>query len=265
MIAIVCIKQVPETPNQVEWDAEAQTLNIDRSTKVLNPYDQFAVEEGLKMREADGGKVVILAVGPERTKEAIRECLAMGADEAVLLDDPAFQGGDGRATTRALAAAIGRIGEFDVVFCGKRAIDSETAQVAPRLAQLLGVPMVSLVSRIDTWNFEEKTVRLERNLDTGAELVEARLPLVLSADKDMNKPRYPSLISIRKASKKEIGSWSPADLGVDAAQVGLQGSALRVTGIESPPPREAGKVWEGDPEQAVDELVERLIGEKIIG
>ncbi len=265
MIAIVCIKQVPETPNQVEWDAERQLLDIDRATKVLNPYEQFAVEEALKMREADGGKVVILAVGPTRTQEALRECLAMGADEAYLLDDPAFEGGDGRATARALAAACAKVGEFDVIFCGKRAIDSETSQVAPRLAQMLGVPLINLVTQVEAWDFAGKNAKFERALDSGRELVEARLPLVVTAEKDMNKPRYPSLISIRKASKKEIPSWSPADLGLDPAQVGRQGSAVRVEAIEPPPDRAAGKIFDGDPKTAVHALVQHLTDEQVIG
>jgi len=264
MIAIVCIKQVPETPGQVTWDAATQTLDIDRSTKVLNPFEQFAVEEALKMREQDGGKVIILAVGPERTKEAIRECLAMGADEAYLLDDPAFQGGDGRATARALVAAIRKIGDFDVVFCGKRAIDSETAQIGGRLAQMLSVPFVNLVTRVETWDFAGRSVTLERALDSGRERVKAKLPLVVTAEKDMNKPRYPSLISIRKASKKEIPSWSVADLGLTAEEVGMKGAAVHVDSIEMPPPRAAGKIWTGDVQQAVTELVESLLGDKVI-
>ncbi|MGD8395081.1 MAG: electron transfer flavoprotein subunit beta/FixA family protein [Candidatus Eiseniibacteriota bacterium] len=265
MIAIVLIKQVPETPNQIEWDPATQTLDIDKSTKVLNPYDQFAVEEAIKMREQDGGKVYVLALGPARTTEVIRECLAMGADEGVLLDDAAFQGGCGRSTARALVAAIKKIGEFDVILAGKRAIDSETAQIAPRIAAMLGVPVVSLVTRVESWDFAGKKVVLERALDTGKERVEARLPLVLTAEKDMNKPRYPSLISIRKASKKPISQWTPADLGLEPEAIGMAGSSLRVGAIETPPPRESGQIWDGDTDQAVDELVARLLETKVIG
>ncbi len=265
MIAIVCIKQVPETPNQIDWDPATQILNIDRSTKVLNPYDQFAVEEAIKMREQDGGEVIILAMGQERTTEAIRECLAMGADRGVLLSDAAFLGGDGRATANALVAAIRKIGDFDVILCGKRAIDSETAQIPGRLAQILGTTLVSLVSRVEKWDFAAKQAVLERTLDTGKEMVEVQLPLVLTAEKDMNKPRYPSLISIRKASKKPIDSWGPADLGVAADKIGVAGSALRVETIESPPARESGQIWDGDPDQAVTELVSKMLEDKVIG
>jgi electron transfer flavoprotein beta subunit len=189
----------------------------------------------------------------------------MGADEAVVLEDAAFMGGDGRATAHALAAAIRKIGEFDVILCGKRAIDSETAQIGPRLAQMLGTPFVSLVSRVEKWDFAAKSVVLERTLDSGKEMIEAKLPLVLSAEKDMNKPRYPSLISIRKASKKPIESWTPADLGLEAAQVGVQGAALRIGTIDSPPMRESGQIWDGDPEQAVSELVAKLLEDKVVG
>ncbi len=265
MIAIVCIKQVAETPNQVEWDPATQVLNIDKATKILNPYDQFAVEEAIRMREQDGGKVVVLAMGPERTKEAMRECLAMGADEAVLLDDPAFEGADGLATARALAAAVKKIGEFDVILCGKRAIDGEMHQVGPRLAAMLGIPVISLVTKVVAVDWKARTVKAERVIEKGREVLEARLPLVLTAEKDMNQPRYPSLINIRKAAKKDIPTWKPADLGLDAAAIGRSGSGVRVGEIQMPPARSAGEVFTGDVDHAVDQLVERLVGTKLIG
>lgn len=265
MIAIVCIKQVAETPNQVEWDEATQILNIDKATKILNPFDQFAVEEAIRMREQDGGKVVILAMGPERTKEAMRECLAMGADDAVILDHAAFAGADGRATARALAAAIRKIGAFDVILCGKRAIDGEMHQVGPRLAVMLGIPVLSLVTKVVSIDWKARILRAERMLENGREVVEAKLPLVLTAEKDMNHPRYPSLINIRKAAKKEIPTWTPADLGLDPALVGLNGSAVRVGEIGMPPARAAGEVLSGDADTAVAALVERLVAAKVIG
>jgi electron transfer flavoprotein alpha/beta subunit len=268
--AIVLVKQVAETPNQVEWDPATQTLNIDKATKILNPYDQFAVEEAIRMREANGApgpsnKVVILGMGPARLQEAIRECLAMGADEAVLLDHPAFEGADGRATARALVAAIQKLGTFDVILCGKRAIDGEMHQVGPRVAALLGIPVITLVTKVMAVDWATKVLKAERMLEKGREVVEARLPLVLTAEKDMNQPRYPSLINIRKASKKEIAVWTPADLGIDPGQVGRAGSAVKVGEITLPPPRPAGEVWTGDVDHAVSELVERLIAGKLVG
>lgn len=265
MIAIVLIKQVAETPTQVEWDPETQVLNIDKATKILNPYDQFAVEEAIRMREQDGGKVIVLAMGPERTKEAIRECLAMGADEAVLLNHPAFEGADGRSTARALAAAIKKIGEFDVILCGKRAIDGEMHQVGPRLAAIFGIPVVSLVTKVVEVNWKDKVLKAERTFEKGREVLEVKLPLVLTAEKDMNQPRYPSLINIRKASKKEIATWAPADLGLEEGEVGRQGAAVRVGEITQPPPRAQGEIFEGDVDQAVDQLVERLAAAKLFG
>ena len=265
MIAIVCIKQVAETPNQVEWDEATQVLNIDKATKILNPFDQFAVEEAIRMREQDGGKVVVLAMGPERTKEAMRECLAMGADDAVLLDHAAFEGADGRATARALAAAIQKIGAFDVILCGKRAIDGEMHQIGPRLAALLGIPVLSLVTKVLSIDWKARLLKAERTLDQGREVVEATLPLVLTAEKDMNQPRYPSLINIRKAAKKEIPIWTPAELGLDPARVGRSGSAVHVGEIGTPPARAAGEVLGGDPDTAVASLVERLVQAKVIG
>ncbi len=265
MIAIVCIKQVAETPTQVEWDPATQVLNIDKATKILNPYDQFAVEEALRMREQDGGKVVVLAMGPERTKEAMRECLAMGADEGVLLNHPAFEGADGRATARALAAAVRKIGEFDVVLCGKRAIDGEMHQVGPRLAAVLGIPVLSLVTKVVGVDWKARVMKAERVLEKGREVLEAKLPLVLTAEKDMNQPRYPSLINIRKAAKKEITTWTPADLGLEETAVGQRGSAVRVGDIGMPPARQAGEILTGDVDEAVDKLVERLVTAKVIG
>jgi electron transfer flavoprotein beta subunit len=265
MIAIVLIKQVAETPTQVEWDPETQVQNIDKATKILNPYDQFAVEEAIRMREQDGGKVIVLAMGPERTKESIRECLAMGADEAVLLDHAAFEGADGRATARALAAAIRKIGDFDIILCGKRAIDGEMHQVGPRLASIFGIPVLSLVTKVVEVDWKAKLLKAERTLEKGREVLEAKLPLVLTAEKDMNQPRYPSLINIRKASKKEIATWTPGDLGLDEAEIGRNGSAIRIGEITQPPARSQGEVFEGDVDQAVDKLVERLATAKLFG
>jgi electron transfer flavoprotein alpha/beta subunit len=266
--AIVLIKQVAETPNQVEWDPATQTLNIDKSTKILNPYDQFAVEEAIRMKEQPGTKVTkvtVLAMGPARTQEAIRECLAMGADEAVILDHPDFEGADGRATARALAAAIKKIGDPIVVLCGKRAIDGEMHQVGPRVAAILGMPVITLVTKVIGVDWAAGTLKAERMLEKGREIVEAKLPLVLTAEKDMNQPRYPSLINIRKASKKEITQWTAADLGLDPAQLGKRGSAIQVGEIKLPPPRPAGEVWSGDVDKAVHELVDRLIQGKLVG
>jgi electron transfer flavoprotein beta subunit len=265
MIAIVCIKQVAETPTQVDWDPATQVLTIDKATKILNPFDQFAVEEAIRFREQDGGKVIILAMGPERTKEAIRECLAMGADDAILLDHPAFDGADGRATARALAAAIRKIGAFDVILCGKRAIDGEMHQVGPRLAAAFGIPVLALVTKVVSVDWKARVMKAERVLDRGREVVEARLPLVLTAEKDMNKPRYPNVINIRKASRKEIPTWTPADLGLDEAAVGRRGSGVKLGELTTPPARAAGEVFTGDVDSAVEKLVERLEAAKVVG
>ncbi len=265
MIAIVCIKQVAETPTQVEWDPATQVLTIDKATKILNPYDQFAVEEAIRMREQNGGKVIILAMGPERTKETIRECLAMGADDGVLLDHPAFEGADGRSTARALAAAIKKLGDFDLILCGKRAIDGEMHQVGPRLAALFGLPVLTLVTKVVSVDWSARLLKAERMLEKGREVIEARLPLVLTAEKDMNQPRYPSLINIRKASKKEIPTWTPSDLGLDEGEIGRRGAAVRMGEVKMPPPRPAGEIFQGEVDGAVNQLVERLVAAKMIG
>jgi len=265
MIAIVCIKQVAETPTQVAWDPATQVLTIDKATKILNPFDQFAVEEAIRMREQDGGKVIVLAMGPERTKEAIRECLAMGADEAVLLDHAAFEGADGRATSRALAAAIRKLGDFDLILCGKRAIDGETHQIGPRLAAIFGLPVLSLVTKVVSVDWKARLLRAERMLEKGREVVEAKLPLVLTAEKDMNQPRYPSLINIRKASKKEITTWTPADLGLEETQVGRRGAAVRMGEVKLPPPRPTGEIFQGEVDGAIEQLIDKLVGAKVLG
>jgi len=266
--AIVLIKQVAETPNQVTWDQATQTLNIDQATKILNPYDQFAVEEAIRMREQAGSKVTkvwILAMGPARTQETIRECLAMGADEGVLLDHPDFEGADGRATAKALAAAIKKIGDVQVVLCGKRAIDGEMHQVGPRVAAMLEMPVISLVTKVIGIDWATGVLKAERMLEAGREIVAAKLPLVLTAEKDMNQPRYPSLLNIRKASKKELTKWTPADLGLDPAAIGRRGSGVKVGEIALPPPRPQGEIWSGDVDQAVTALVDKLIAGKLVG
>jgi electron transfer flavoprotein beta subunit len=183
----------------------------------------------------------------------------------VLLAHAACAGADGRATARVLAAAIQKIGAFDVILCGKRAIDGEMHQVGPRLAAMLGIPVLSLVTKVVSVDWKARILRAERMLENGREVVEAKLPLVLTAEKDMNHPRYPSLINIRKAAKKEIPTWTPAELGLDPARVGRNGSAVSVGEIEMPPARAAGEVLSGDADTAVLALVERLVAAKVIG
>lgn len=256
MNSIVCLKEVPDTETRIE----VRDGQIDEGAiqYVVNPYDEFALEEALKWQEELGGKVTLLSLGPERARESILKGLAMGADEVYHLSDEAFLGGDAYATARALATAIGKIGAFDVIFCGKQAVDDDNASVGIMLAELLDVPHVSVVSKLE---ISENAARAERDIEGGKEVVESSLPLVITAQKGLNEPRYPSFRGIRQARKKPFTEWRLDDVGLDAGDVGAAGSKLQMIEILPPPERPPGRIIPGEPAEAAKEVV-RLLREE---
>ncbi len=266
MNAVVCIKQVPESPDpkDIRFEGHAYSLSSEGIPHVINPFDLYALEEALRMKDAHGGSVTVLTVGPEKALEALREAIAMGADKAVLLNDPAFKGGDSLATARVLAAAAKKVGDFDVVLCGMQSIDAATALVGPAVARLLGIPQLTYVAKVEGIDFDAKKATVHRMLETGKEVVESTLPAVITVVKDINQPRFASLLKVRKASKAEIPTWSAGDLGLDASKVGEAGSPTKLTGSSRPEARKGGEVIEGEPAEVVDKLVQKILDTKIL-
>jgi electron transfer flavoprotein beta subunit len=252
---IVCIKQVPET-QEVRLDPETHTLKREGIKSIINPFDLYAVEEGLRIKESQGGAVTLLTMGPPQAEEALREALGYGADGAVLLSDRAFAGADTWATALTLARAIEKMGGADLIFTGKQAIDGDTAQVGPMLATIMGIPYVAWARKV-TFT-DEKTIEVERLLDHGYDAVEAELPAVISVVKEINDPRVPSFKAKLKAKKEAIPVWGMADVGVNPEEVGLTGSFTQVVKVFPPPPRGASEVWEGSPPELATRVWTRL-------
>jgi electron transfer flavoprotein beta subunit len=222
---------------------------------VVNPYDEFALEEALTWQEKLGGKVTLLSLGPERARESILKGLAMGADEVYHLSDEAFLGGDAYATAKALAAAITKLGDYDAIFCGKQAVDADNASVGIMLAQMLNLPHVSVASKVE---ITDGAARVERDIEGGKEVVELPLPAVITAQKGLNEPRYPSFRGIRQARKKPFNQWTVPDVGLDAADVGAAGAKLEVVEVLPPPERPPGRIVPGEPAEAAKEVVHLL-------
>lgn len=252
MKVFVLIKQVPDTATQVKVGADPRSIETAGITWIVSPYDEYAVEEALKIREKRGGaEVIAVSLGPERVKEALRSCLAMGADRAIHVHDPALEGADALATARALAAVVKQEAP-QLVLTGRQAIDDDTGAVGAQVAELLGWPCLS-------WIMEEAiaddgaTVRAGRQVEGALEVFDIPLPCVLTAQKGLNEPRYPTLKGIMGAKKKEIKELKLADLGITA-----EGVQLELVTLEALPPRPPGRVIPGEPKEAVQELVRVL-------
>jgi len=261
MKIIVCIKQVPNT-NEVKLDPKTGTLIREGVPSIINPDDKNALEAALAIKEQQGAEVIVLSMGPPQADYAIREALAMGADEGILLSDRAFAGADTWATSCALAAAIKKTGEFDLVFCGRQAIDGDTAQVGPEIAEILDLPQVTYVRKIASINKEKIVV--ERALEDGYEVIETEMPAVLTAVKELNQPRYPSASGIVNAFEKIIPVWGAADIGVSPDKVGLNGSPTQVKRTFTPPVKGAGRMLSGTLQEAVQTLVQELNAKHVI-
>ncbi len=250
MNIVVLIKQVPDTA-QLPKVVDAVRL-LREGPYILNPLDEYAVEEALRLKSAQGGQVTLLTLGEARAVEALRVGLAMGADAAVLLTDPAFADGDSLTTARALAAAIARLGQFDLILAGRSALDGDTGQTAIQVAALLGLPALSYVAHIRAIDPAASVLTVERLLDTEREVLTSRLPCLLSVVKEINEPRYPSLIGLRKAARAPITTWNAADLGLAAAIVGAAGAGVRWPEVTQPPVRRgACEFIDGDSPAAV--------------
>jgi len=256
---VVCVKQTADTAATVTVEGGKPVWG--ETPLVLNPWDEYAVEEALVTKEAHGGQVTALCLGPEGAKEALKQALAMGCDAAILIDDPAAAGADTLVASAALAAGIQKLGSIELAFFGKSAVDSDTAVTGPQVARRLGWPSLSLVAGVSELE-PGASITVERLLEEGREVVRSPLPAVVSVVKEINEPRYPSFMGIRKASKAEIPSWGFADLGLDPAPV----PALEWPKILQPTKTETEcEFIEGDtPAAMAAKLADRLIEEKVI-
>jgi len=263
---IVCIKQVPDTTN-VKINPETNTLIREGVSSIINPFDMYAIEEGLRLKEKFGGKVTVISLGPPQSINALKEAVGMGTDEAVQLSDRAFAGSDSWATAYTLSLAIKKMGEFDIILCGKQAIDGDTGQVGPGLASQLGITQLTYVFKIVRLDPGTGTIAVERLLEEGREIVEAKLPALLTVVKNINQPRSTSLFHIRRASQLIIPTWTVADLpGADPSSLGLKGSPTQVIKIFSPPKREGALdlIKADGAEEAAAILADKIIAEKIL-
>jgi electron transfer flavoprotein beta subunit len=254
MDIIVCVKQVPDT-NEVKIDPKTGTLIRDGVPSIINPEDKTALEAALRLKEEFGGTVTVLSMGPKQAEDALREALAMGADEAILVSDRAFAGADTLATSYTLAKSIEKIARFDLIFCGRQAIDGDTAQVGPEIAEQLGIPQVSYVKEIA---YNGDRLEVKRALEDGYAVVETPLPALLTVVSELNEPRYPSVKGIVDAFKKEITVWTVNNLPLETSKLGLEGSPTQVVKTFSPTRQRAGEVLQGNASEVVVSLVDRL-------
>ncbi len=265
MNIVVCTKQVPDTAATLKVD-EQSNVSWGDAALVINPWDEYAIEEGIRLKEKFGGKVTVLTVGPEQAKEALKQAVAMGCDEAFLISDAAFEGSDALATTYILAQAIKKLDAVDVVIFGKQAIDGDTGLVPAGVARRLSWPLLSYVAKIDELDPGGKTLKVTRLLEQGRQSVSSKLPAVISVVKEINEPRYPSFMNIRKASKLQIPIMNATAIGVDTGKVGKANAAAQWLKV-FPLPARAGtcEIIAGDSPQAIaTSLADKLMADKVI-
>ncbi|WP_301859519.1 electron transfer flavoprotein subunit beta/FixA family protein [uncultured Megasphaera sp.] len=270
MEILVCVKQVPDTA-EVKIDPVKHTVIRAGVPNIFNPFDQNALEAALQLKDADKEvKVTLVAMGPDQAKDVLREGLAMGADDAYLVSDRKLGGSDTLATGYALAQAIKKIAadkgiaQFDLILCGKQAIDGDTAQVGPQIACELGIPQITYAAELKV---DGTTVTVKQQNEEGYIITEAQFPVLVTAVKELNEPRFPTIRGTMKAKRREIPTLDAAAIGADDAQIGLSGSPTKVRKIFTPPQRTQGlvlKVEDDNSQEIVDQLVEKLTAAKIV-
>jgi len=260
MNIVVCIKQVPDTA-EVRINPETGTLIREGVPSIINPFDMHAIEAGIQIKEKAGGKVTVMTMGPPQAESALRDAISMGADDGILLSDRAFAGSDTWATSFTLSKAIGKLGA-DIIICGKQAIDGDTAQVGPETAEFLNIPHISYVRKIE--EVTQNYIKVQRLMDEGYDIVESSFPVLLTAVKELNEPRLPSLKGKMAAKKAVIQKWGASDIMADQNDVGLKGSPTQVKNIFTPEARSGRKILEGDTEEQVDALIKELRGIKCL-
>ncbi|MHB2021575.1 MAG: electron transfer flavoprotein subunit beta/FixA family protein [Candidatus Xenobia bacterium] len=257
MKVLLLIKQVVDTEARIKIADSKKNINPDGVKYIISPYDEFALEEGVRIKEKLGGEVTALSMGPARTKEALRTCLAVGADKAVHLNDEGMRGGDGFAVATALAAAAKKQ-EFDLILCGKKAVGVDRGEVGAAVAQMLGLPFISQVTKLELAADQQKAT-VTREVEGGLETFEVELPAVLSCEKGLNTLRHVPLKGIMMAKSKPIAELKLADLGLSGDLKAL--SRVHMVEMQEPAPRQAGRILKGEPAEVVKELV-RLLREE---
>jgi electron transfer flavoprotein beta subunit len=262
MKIIVLVKQVPDSTD-VKIDPVTNTLKREGVSSVINPFDMYAIEEALRIKERMGkGEVIVVSMGPPQAEDALREAISMGCDKAILVSDRKFAGSDTWATSYTLSQAVRKISDYKLVLCGKQASDGDTAQVGPGLSMHLDIPQVTYVKHVD--KIDDDGARVHRMTEEGYDVVDVPFPAVLTVVKEINEPRLPSLRGKMKAKKAEIAIWSAGDLGCEDDKIGLDGSPTRVLKIFSPPERTGGQIIEGETREVSKKLAD-LVKEIIIG
>lgn len=255
MRILVCVKQVPDT-NEVKIDPVKGTLIREGVPSILNPDDANALEAALAIKDkTENTTVTVLTMGPGQATYMLRECLAMGADDAYLLSDRAFGGADTCATSTTLAAGIKKLGDVDLILAGRQAIDGDTAQVGPQIAERLGLPVVTYVQKIEV---NDKTLRVQRQLEDGYEIIDVQMPCLLTCVKELNVPRYMSISRIMDAYQKEITVWDHNDVQLDPKDCGLNASPTKVFRSFTPPLKGQGEMLTGTPKETAVKLLEKL-------
>jgi len=253
---IVCIKQVPAT-TEVKMNTETNTIIREGVESIINPFDMYAIEEGLRIKEKKGGKVTVLSMGIPSVAELMREAISLGVDDAVLLSDRAFAGADTLATSYTLSKGIKKIGNYDLIICGKQATDGDTAQVGPSLAEKLGIPHTTYVRKIE--EIEDNYIRCQRLTDDGYEVIEMPLPALITVVKEINEPRLPSLKNMMRAKKAIITVWNSDDINADKNLCGLKGSPTQVIKTFTPIHNIKSEFLEGTPEEQAKKLADKLL------
>jgi electron transfer flavoprotein beta subunit len=259
MNIVVLVKQVPDTSAERRLNPSDNTLDRESVDAVINEIDEFAIEEGLRLKEAHGGEVTILTVGPERATESIRKALSMGADKAVHVSDPAIHGSDAIQTAKIIAKALGTL-EYDVVIAGSEATDTRVSVVPALVAEALSVPQLSHARKVTV---EGSTLTIERLSESGYDVVQASLPAVISVVEKINEPRYPSFKGIMAAKSKPVQTLTVADLGLAADDVGLANASTQVVSFEVAPPRQKGEIAKDEGDGGV-KIADFLASRKLI-
>lgn len=256
MNIVVCIKQVPKT-TEVEIDPATGTLIRDSSEAVLNVFDEYALEEAIRIKEANGGTVTAITMGPPQAEAVLRTAIGMGADKGVLITGREFAGADTWATSYTIAAGIKKLGDVDLIICGKQAVDGDTAQVGPGIAELLDVPFIAWIKKIET--ISRELICAHRMVEEGIEVVEMDLPGLITVVKDINKPRMISLKGKMAARKAELTVFGVNDLDIDTNLIGLNGSPTQVLRSFAPEKKQGGKILSGETDEMVDALVSSIL------
>ncbi len=262
--SIVCIKPVPDDRfwDKIKLDPKTKTLRRAGIPIALGPVDKNAIEEALRIREITGGKVTAISMGPPGTEEILEWAIVLGADEAVLLSDRALAGADTLATAHTLASGIEKLGGADLIFLGNESLDGSTGQVGPQVAEFLGIPHVTHVSKIDL--IDENALRARFHIEFGFMDLEVKMPVVLAVEKGINEPRGPNLWGIIWLRERKLNCWSADDIGVDKARIGLSGSPTQVSDVTTIKLKRKSEMLSGEPSQVAKQLIQKLKADKVL-